>query len=152
MIKVRPDTQNQKVELSLGNLKQLTNRGIRQGFYFLGRDLMKTSQKGIKDPPKTGRIYKIRSARGRRKNHQASAAGEYPANLTGELRKGVRFEVQGNSRLVFGAQAEHGPYLELGTRKMAERPFLKKSVLSNQRNAKKHFVREIRRAHENENI
>lgn len=149
-IKVRTDRSNEKAWISLrGGNRAATRRGIRQGFYFLGRDLMKTTKDGIKNGPKTGKIYLIKRG-GRKYRHQASAPGEYPANMTGNLRRGVRFEVRGDRQLVFGAEADYAPYLERGTRNMADRPFLYKSIKANERNATNHFEREIKRAHLNE--
>lgn len=149
-MKIVEDRDNQKVFLSIKNSSKTTRRGIRQGFYFLGRDLRKTAQDGIKKGPKSGRIYLVKRAGGQRSRHQASAPGEYPANLSGTLRRGIRFEVRGAKQLVFGAEADHAPYLEHGTTRMAPRPFLHKAVRANERNARNHFAREIERAYRNE--
>lgn len=148
-MKLSVDPNNEKAYVSLRGLKKASRRGIRQGNYFLGRDLMKTSKDGMKKGPKSGKTYTI-TKNGRRQNHTASAPGEYPANLTGETSRGIRFEVRGSRQLVFGAQSEWAPYLERGTSRMAPRPFLYKSIRANERNALKHYSREIERAHYNE--
>lgn len=148
-MRVKVDRNNEKAWISVKQHKRATRRGIRQGFYFLGRDLRKTAQEGIKKGPKTGKIYLIKSG-GRRRRHQASAPGEYPANLSGKLRRGIGFKVRGSDQLVFGAEADYAPYLERGTSRMKARPSLLKAIEANERNARQHFVREIKRANLNE--
>jgi len=56
-----------------------------------------------------------------------SAAGEPPHKITGELSDGMHSEVReegGDVVLKIGSTAGHTVALELGTRKMAARPFL----------------------------
>lgn len=69
---------------------------------------------------KSGRVYG---------NHQASAPGEAPANDTGALVRSIRVEHtpgSGKARVVVGSAV--GKMLELGTKKMAPRPFMRPSV------------------------
>ncbi len=109
-------------------------RGISKGFYFLGRFLVLKTKDAIKNPPKTGRIYRLSGALKRRAGrsfHQASAPGEAPANLTGDLRRGVSSITVGCESLTFGYSSDtlYGRFLELGTRKMEPRPNLLKHAL-----------------------
>jgi hypothetical protein len=74
------------------------------------------------NPPRSGRLY----PRGQRM-HQASAPGESPAPDTGQLRNtgSVEFErglTGPQGKLVFAT--EKAAALELGTERMAPRPFL----------------------------
>lgn len=75
-----------------------------------------------------GRVYIIGG-----KKHIASKAGDSPNNMTGALRKTVRYEIKGNV-LEFGAgnrKVNYAKYLELGTGKMDARPNVHKSILQN---------------------
>jgi len=128
------------------NAVEELNKGIRAEFYSIGKDLVKQSRDLMKET-KTGRLYRVNVGRkgktlNRLKDHRASAPGEAPAIITGALRDSVDFLVEGNNELHFGVNLEHitpdtgnlqwhhqvanyGKYLELGTSKMAARPFLK---------------------------
>jgi hypothetical protein len=78
----------------------------------------------IMEPPKTGKIYRRRSV-----EHQASAPGEAPANWTGRLVNSRRvefFEDEIRARLIFST--EYALPLEMGTRKMAPRPFARRAL------------------------
>lgn len=77
----------------------------------------------------TGRVYK-RGAR----THTASAPGNAPASDTGRLRGAVDTQVTVTSREVIGtisANTEYALPLELGTSKMAARPFLRPAIEKN---------------------
>lgn len=73
----------------------------------------------ILEPPKTGRIYRRQG-----EEHQASAPGESPANWTAELAESVKAEMIGPTEAQVSVGAEHGIYLEMGTRHIAPRPFV----------------------------
>jgi HK97 gp10 family phage protein len=57
----------------------------------------------------------------------ASAPGEPPRKQTGRLRASVATEVDGLTGRV-GTNVEYGRYLELGTRRMAARPWLRRAL------------------------
>ena len=82
---------------------------------------------------RTGRIYG---------SHQASAAGEYPAKMTGKLAESVKIE-NSNLRLTIGEAADYAQYLEIGTAKMAARPHLRPSVEGNMPNVIKIVSQEL---------
>ena len=151
--------RSHKAILSIKQCKERNLKGIRQAFYKIGKDLKATTNKLILEKPKGGKVYRVR--RGSRIiRHKASAPGEAPANLTGNLRKSLDFNVVGADRLTFGYRQAfpanprtkaaisggvfYGKWLELGTRKMSERPGLLKSITSNQRNTEEHFNTEIK--------
>lgn len=103
-------------------------RGIQQGLTEIGKNLVKSAEDGIKNPPKTGRLYRIRGGR----THQASAPGQYPAEITGKLRRSLGSNVN-NLIMEFGADTKYAPILQqfdtpLKTssnfKKIAPRPFL----------------------------
>lgn len=85
---------------------------------FLGKiakDGQAELRRGIKSPPKTGRIYMRKHGR-----HQASRAGEYPANETGALAASAKTSVTRDTATV-GTTVFYGKFLREGTRKMARR-------------------------------
>lgn len=87
-------------------------------------DQAKTNMRNVS----AGRVYIIGG-----KAHVASKAGDSPNNLSGELSKSIRFEIEGNI-LEFGAGDErinYAKYLEVGTSKMDSRPNYTKSILQN---------------------
>ena len=69
--------------------------------------------------PKHGHVYG---------GHQASAPGEPPANDTGHLTNSVSHRMTGPTEGVVEVGAEYGVYLEMGTSRMAPRPFLGPAV------------------------
>lgn len=98
-------------------------RGLRNGLYEMGRENVKHTRNLIKDKRKTGRIYMIKG-----KPHQASAPGEAPATLSGELVRSVDYKVKGHTEMEFGDGVFYGKFLEDGTSKMEARPHLKTTV------------------------
>lgn len=159
MIKIQPASSNDKALQFTRQIDQKTRNAIRQAFYFIGKDLRQTSQQLIASKNKTGRIYRIR-LNGVNIKHQASAPGEAPANLTGNLKASLGFDVRGSYEMEFGSRSEapkagvspkqavakYSVYLELGTSKIAPRPYLKPSIDQNTGNGVQHFERELQRA------
>jgi len=68
--------------------------GIRFGLYNFADKLRKDIRAEILKKNKTGRIYNVRRGKTRRQ-HRASAKGEAPANLSGNLRASVGYDVKG---------------------------------------------------------
>lgn len=94
--------------------KELARRATRMTTR-IKRDLSK---------PGTGRTY------GRRR-HRASAPGQAPAVDTGRLRASIANELGRDGRGLFariGTNVDYAPHLELGTSKMAARPFLRPAL------------------------
>lgn len=74
---------------------------------------------------RTGRQYKVP---GTQRTYTASAPGEPPAQATAGLRQSVETKVEGKGMDVIGTvgtDKPHGKMLELGTRNMAARPWLR---------------------------
>jgi hypothetical protein len=168
MFQIKADFKNKKVLLKTKKMDQLTIKGIRKGFYDLGRDLKKDAIRLINKKPKSGRIYLIRK-NGVLIPHQASAPGEAPAVITGRLRKSVDFLVSGGNNMIFGARRsfnmrsqlkgtdftmkgtrqhviEYPKYLEDGTNKMKARPYLLPAIKNNYRNARVAFKNQINKS------
>ena len=63
----------------------------------------------------------------------ASSPGEPPGLRTGELRRSIAWEVDGESlKCRVGSNKSYSKYLEMGTSKMDARPYLKPVVEANQ--------------------
>ena len=125
--KLQVSKENKRVTAQIVNSPDATKRGIRNALYLVGRDLTKASRDLIKNPPKSGRFYRIP---GRKSRVRASAPGQPPANRTGTLRRNVGFQVEGSNEMEFGVRERinYGKFLELGTRKMAKREFIIKAI------------------------
>jgi phage gpG-like protein len=102
----------------------------------LDTELRKTAQdtrnkavRSIQRGPKTGRIYPpVEGVRGM--PHQASAPGQPPATDSGNLANSITFEKEPGSRPIYsvGTDEAYGAYLEFGTMRIAERPWLRPAV------------------------
>lgn len=74
----------------------------------------------------SGKMYKIEG-----KTHQASAPGEAPTVLSGDLRASITHFVGkfgGTITGIVSTNMEYAPKLEFGTRKMAPRPFMRGTI------------------------
>lgn len=137
-----------KSSIGISQLTNKTKKGLRYGFYLAGKSLTRESRKLIDSPPKTGRLYWVSiGSKGRklknRRLHRASAAGEAPAKITGNLKRSVNFVVHGSNILEFGSDINYGKFLELGTVKMAPRPFLIKAIKNDAKNTINYVRRSI---------
>lgn len=100
---------------------------INKGWHNIGNTLVDFVKKDMRKP-KHGKTYIIDG-----KRHTASAPDESPAILSGNLEKTVRYEIDG-ADLLFGAgddRTDYAKFLELGTQKMEQRPFIRKAVEEN---------------------
>lgn len=97
----REDPNNRKAFIQIDNTIKLTKRGIRQGFYQVGKVLRASANTDILAKDKTGVVYRIRRGKVIR-NHRASSKGQTFANLSGAARKTLGYEVKGASELEFG--------------------------------------------------
>jgi HK97 gp10 family phage protein len=60
--------------------------------------------------------------------HQASAKGEAPATDTGRLVSSITQEQSGDNEWIVGSRVDYSKWLEFGTRKIGERPFLRPAL------------------------
>ncbi len=150
-ISVISSPKNKKAFLSIGRAPARARTGIRKAFYYIGKEDVSVSRKQILKKNKTGRVYMVR-LKGRTVRHRASAPGEFPANLSGALRKSIDFVVRGSNRMEFGARVPYAENLELGkipgpgSAASKARPFLAKTVELTRRNAIVHMGREIKKS------
>lgn len=149
---VKTDRRGERVLTELGDISKATRRGIRQGFFNLGRDLKFRANAEILRRPKGGRVYLVRGPRGRIRRHVASAPGETHANLTGALRRSIGWQVNGHESMDFGygvgnrkknQAPEYSPFVEFGTNRMEERPSLNNAIDASQRDAERNFLEGI---------
>lgn len=149
-MQIKENSNNAKVFMQIKDLNNLQSRAIRQGFYDVGKVLVKDAVAFINDKPKTGRTYMVRIGKGgkllkNRRKHIASAAGESPAVITGKLRDSVNFLVHGDTKLEFGVDdkfgVKYGKFLEYsdlismtgkGSKNIEPRPFISKSYKKNE--------------------
>jgi len=146
MIRIKESPNNKKVYLRIANLDKINKQAIRKAFYYVGKDLVTVAKSEIMKKPKHGITYRV-SKGGRVVMHTASAPGESPANLTGNLKRGLDYEVQGSDEMIFGVKdtVNYAGYLEDGTSKMKSRPYLITSIKENYGNIQKHFEERINR-------
>jgi hypothetical protein len=149
-----------KVKLKLKNLSTLTRTAIRKTFYDVGKTLVADAKREIDTQPKHGRIYKkyfgVKGRLKRPRLHVASAPGEAPAVITGNLRKSIDFTV-GNMSMTFGVdttrfKVKYGKYLEYGdlltfsgqgSPNIKPRPFISASYRKNAENIHRKFINAI---------
>ena len=149
-MEITADSQVAKILVDFGNLQRTQNSAIRKAFYSIGKDLVRSAVDAINTKPKSGRIYRISTGIGgktlkRLKDYRASAEGEAPGVITGDLRASINFNVIGSNQLQFGVDetrkgVTYGKYLEYGdlismtgqgSSKIKPRPYLSKSYLEN---------------------
>lgn len=102
------------------------------------------AKKRILSGGKTGRVYKRRGV-----THRASAAGESPANDTGGLVNSINASVNREGAELVGKVEAHkksAAHLELGTSKMAARPFLFPAFESSKSWVQERLARAVRDA------
>lgn len=134
---VREDQNNNVVFREADQMPTRLQQVFRRGLLNYMQGLKKRANHEILHGKKSGRVYMVRTATGRRKRHRSSAPGETHANLTGRLRKSLGWKVHGYERAEFGygvaSNAEnvapfYAPFLEFGTRRMLARPSLQNAI------------------------
>lgn len=125
-VSIIEDHKNRKVFAAIEDLKKQIPFALRNALREIGVENSAHLKKLIKDPPHTGRIYNSPGNLGNR--HQASAPGEAPADQTGDLRRSIKYRVFNHRRMEFGESQFYGKFLEDGTRRMAPRPHVIRTV------------------------
>jgi hypothetical protein len=161
-VKVLQDPENFKVYHKLNGIEKMTKRAVRQGMFRWAKDLKIVANKAILAKDKTGRIYKIRTKSGRMRTHQSSAPGQSHANLSGDLRKSIGWNVIGSDRLEFGygldkvkKAPEYAQWIEFGTEaneaghvRLKPRPSIQNAITKTQGTAETYFNDEIKKINE----
>ena len=121
MVKIVDDTAFIVIDKSIYNIR----KGIHRGLLDVSPMIVRDARRRITEPPKTGRLYFRNGS-----IHQASAPGESPANLTGDLRDSIYAETTSPYRLQLIADENYAPHaiwMEFGTEdgRIAPRPFIR---------------------------
>jgi hypothetical protein len=110
---------------ALSGIDKEMKAGIRFGLYNFADKLRKDIRAEILKKNKTGKVYIVKKGN-RRYRHRASAKGEAPANLSGNLRASVGFQVQGTDMKIGyrdksskGNSVNYGKYLEVNLKRNA---------------------------------
>jgi phage gpG-like protein len=126
MISFQGDSSNRFAFNIIAQLPKNFEQGVRRGLQNSGLRLAGVAGRAndgiIKkemNAPKSGRIYGTMTGRRKRvlqrmRIYQASAPGESPAVITGQLRDSVYFRVEGSNQLRIGADTPYARILELG--------------------------------------
>lgn len=142
--KMEIDSRSRRVLVKAKNLKKLTRRSIRHGWFALAKDLKQTANTEILRKPKSGRVYIVRGPSGRRRRHVASAPGETHANLSGTLRRSLGWIVRGHTGMEFGYGVDKAApdyaEIELGFGKIKPRPSLENAIRETNRNSVRYFT------------
>lgn len=109
----------------LGNIRGEYRRRVEAALLASAAEMNSHAIVKIQKNSGSGRSYK----RGSRM-HVASAPGEYPNTDYGELVRKMFFELRGRLTAVWGNSAKHARPLELGTSRMAARPFLRPTYMA----------------------
>lgn len=133
MIGIRSGARNRKTFIKINMLDKNIKQEIHNALCEIGQSNTVLARHMI-FKRKTGRIYVIKGA-----FHQASAPGDVPANLSGELARHVGYVVSGHSQMEFGdksqqGKAPYGLFLEGGTVKMKPRPHIIRAVQKDSKN------------------
>lgn len=123
MITVRESPKNKKTFITIERLPNRTEKFLSGALHEIGRENVVEARKLIRSKNKTGRLYSIGG-----KNHRASAPGESPASFSGTLARTMRYTVRGTSQVEFGDTVSYGAFLEEGTKHIAPRPHIEKTV------------------------
>jgi len=132
-------------------------RAVDTGLAALCTDIVETAKAKMKEP-KTGKDYrprwrqagKKRRPRGDKQNaamyfkRVSSAPGEAPAVQAGDLIGHVNQKKLGPQTFAVGTDMKHGAWLEVGTKNIKKRPWLRPSVYEHTgRDAEIHFADKV---------
>ena len=106
----------------LKSLPALATSQITDALDGAAQSLKDDASRKIDGSKRSGRIYG---------KHQASAPGEYPKSLTGQLVASLFKRVSSSTALTaeVGTGLDYGKFLEFGTSRMLPRPWLRPSFL-----------------------
>lgn len=121
------DQYIKKIERTVGQRVQSA------GYYLVGKTREKISVPGRTFVASTTKSGKKRVVRGKLGSNP-SKPGEAPHKQTGRLRVSVATEYDPDTLTArVGTNVKHGKFLELGTSRMAARPWLRPSLSENKR-------------------
>lgn len=144
--KVTEPPSNRKVLLNLKHLKNQSVRGIRQGFYIVGKMAITEINRAVLEKPRSGQVYRYKG-----RKHVASRAGESFANRSGAARRTRGFDVKGADQVEFGfrenGETIYTDYLENPKNKATARPTVGNASKKVQGRVQNIMEKEIEKAH-----
>jgi hypothetical protein len=123
---IRMQVSGDSALLALIGLRARYALGLGHGAHMAGQLMVRTTHAGMQSAG-GGRLY----SKARR---QSGAPGGYPAVQSGQLLGSIHYEVESISRLTFGSTGafnkgfDYAIAQEMGTSKMAPRPYIKLTV------------------------
>lgn len=158
-IEIREAKSNEVVYAKLTTYQKRIKRSVRRGFFRYGKLLKSTASKNILDKSKkTGRIYFRTIKGGARRRHQASAAGETHANLSGALRRSLAWKVPAASNTLFFGYGLNKPapiyakWVEFGHKnrnktkpRVEARPSIQNTINATKGDAEKFLEQEVKK-------
>ncbi len=135
-MKVTLSAKDRKTLIELENSSKKIDKGIRKAFFEIGNENKRYLRRRIRAKDKTGFLYKYKN-----RPHRASAPGEFPANRSGKLAKGVDFVSQGSKSMEFGVEELYGKRLEEGTKRIKPRKLVAATARDKQRDTVNSFLR-----------
>ena len=129
MITVAVHKHSKQVLIEVPDHLEKHRKGMELALHEIGTEVVAETRRLIENGNKTGRVYSMIG-----RTHQASAAGEAPASLTGRLARSGDYKVSGFDFMRVGETAPYAKFLEDGTKNMAPRPHLLKAANNTARN------------------
>lgn len=115
---------NTQIYIVLDKLDDKMKMGGYRGLKSCAQLVIKTVSDGMLKTAKTGIKYSGMRLR-------SSTAGEYPANQTGNLRRGLGFQLQSTSKVYVGNRVHYSRYVAHGTKRMRARKFIREAIGEN---------------------
>jgi hypothetical protein len=142
MLKIKEAPLNNRLYRKIEKINKDYLKAINLGFLAIGDMLKREVIFDLDDwPSKTGRSYLIEKD-GYVWWHRASAPGQPPATMFGNLSKTIKSRVRGPYEMTLGAGSSKVTYavdLELGTPKVEARPYLSKVIFQKERDTENYF-------------
>jgi hypothetical protein len=137
MISIKVDHKNKEVLATITRSEKITKSSMRSALHEIGTENRRELKKQIRTGKRTGRTYTIKG-----KRHIASAVGEVPKSVTGNLAKSVDYRVRNWNLMDFGVttNADYMKYLE------ATRPAVNKIAEEKQRDTQNTLIKYLEKA------
>lgn len=120
-----------QLEKNLAKMAERYGKAVANALYVSGEMVRSTAIKSIQQKSNGEMVTRYREGGGSYQ-HMASAPNSPPNTDTGALVRSVVVEVQREDVYV-GSGLEYAPYLEFGTKRMTQRPWLNPALEQNRR-------------------
>lgn len=129
------DSNVDTVIKQLDKLKKEIGKDVASSLYMAGEIVRGTAVKSIQKQSQGEAVTRYRRG-GAKYSHVASKPGDAPNTDTGNLVKNIAVE-PGDESVFVGTNVEYGAWLEIGTKDMAARPWLRPALKSNRKKINK---------------